>query len=140
MTYSTVPNDKLRALCIKNNWFTCGSNAQYDKLFHANASGATIEEIATIIWLCSDDDNCRRDILAELKQARADWTRSMVCVTEKSITVKDEVLSEIEEAQTMAGLFHARAMMCNALLSHEDFIDCYNAFVLKRAELKGETK
>lgn len=29
MTYSIVPNDKLRALCIKNNWFTCGSNAQY---------------------------------------------------------------------------------------------------------------
>ena len=81
MKYSIIPNDELRALCIKRNWFTCGTNEQYAKLFHANASGASMEEIATIIWLCSDDEeHCRRDILADLKEARAAWTKALLQV------------------------------------------------------------
>ena len=61
----TVTTSNLRALCIENNWFTCGDNHQYEKLFYANENGCSIEEIATIIWLCSDDSEWRRiDILA----------------------------------------------------------------------------
>ena len=71
MTYSVIPTEDLRALCIERNWFTCGSTAQYEKLFYANLHGCPIEEIATIIWLCSDDElHCRRDILADLREAR----------------------------------------------------------------------
>ena len=67
--YSVTTPDELRSLCIRKNWFTCGSNSQYDKLFYANENGCSIEEIATIIWLCSDDEvHCRRDILEELKK------------------------------------------------------------------------
>lgn len=66
--YSVTTPEDLRSLCIRNNWFTCGSNSQYDKLFYANENGCPVEEIATIIWLCSDE-NCRRidvlDILIE---------------------------------------------------------------------------
>lgn len=62
-----ISNEDLRMLCIKNDWFTCGTNRQYDKLFYANSQGASLDEIATIIWLCSDDDDhCRRDIKAQL--------------------------------------------------------------------------
>lgn len=83
MTYSVIPTEYLRALCIKKNWFTCGTNEQYAKLFRANINGASMEEIATIIWLCSDDDeHCRRDILADLKEARAAWTRSLLAERE----------------------------------------------------------
>ena len=64
--YSVTSPEELRQLCIKNNWFTSGTNKQYEKLFIANEECATIKEIATIIWLCSD--NCaRRDILDTLE-------------------------------------------------------------------------
>lgn len=63
--YTVTTREQLRLLCIKKNWFTGGTNEQYEKLFYANENGCPIEEIATIIWLCSDD--CRRaDILEDL--------------------------------------------------------------------------
>ena len=74
--YSITTPDELRMLCIRKNWFTCGSNSQYDKLFYANENGCPIEEIATIIWLCSDED-CRRDILEELTVAHEEYLESI---------------------------------------------------------------
>lgn len=69
--YSVTTTWELRQLCIDNDWFTCGTVEQYDKLFYANENGCPIEEIATIIWLCSDED-CRRldvlDILTEIHE------------------------------------------------------------------------
>lgn len=79
MSYSITTPDELRALCIKNNWFTRGTNTQYERLFEANEADCSIEEIATIIWLCTDCENIinkygthwsRKDILAELKEAQ----------------------------------------------------------------------
>lgn len=67
-----IDNDKLRNMCIAHNWFTCGTNGQYNKLFEMNEQGAGIEQIATVIWLCSDTDipeNCRRDIILALHEA-----------------------------------------------------------------------
>lgn len=67
--YSVTTVWELRQLCIDNDWFSCGTIEQYDKLFYANENGCPIEEIATIIWLCSNED-CRRadvlDILTEV--------------------------------------------------------------------------
>lgn len=54
MNYTIATNDHLRELCIKENWFTCGSCEKYDKLFYANRNGATVTQLATIIWVCSD--------------------------------------------------------------------------------------
>lgn len=73
--YSVTDTDVLRSLCIKNNWFTSGSAKQYEKLFYANKNGCPIEEIATIIWLCSDDKYCRRDILNELKESKEEYIK-----------------------------------------------------------------
>ena len=67
-----IDNDKLRSLCIEHDWFTCGTNSQYRKLFEMNEQGAGIEQIATVIWLCSDSDipeNCRSDIILALHEA-----------------------------------------------------------------------
>jgi hypothetical protein len=50
-----IPNDDLRTLCIENDWFTCGSIRQYERLFEANRFGADVDEIALIIWICSDE-------------------------------------------------------------------------------------
>ena len=33
---------ELRELCIKNDWFTCGTVKQYEKLFDRNKEGASI--------------------------------------------------------------------------------------------------
>lgn len=48
--YTVTTPENLRSLCIRKNWFTCGTNAQYEKLFYANEHGCPIEEIATIGW------------------------------------------------------------------------------------------
>ena len=50
-----MTNDRLRRKCIDNNWFTCGSCRQYDKLFDMNNDGASLFELAIAIWICSDD-------------------------------------------------------------------------------------
>jgi len=140
MTYSIVPNDKLRELCIKNNWFTCGSNSQYEKLFEGNTNGFTPMEIATIIWICSDNTD-RNSILATLKAARAAWTRSLVSIPEKSASAKVAYLTAIEEAETMNDLLNIRTLFSeDESLPYDDFVDCFNAFKLKRAELKGDVR
>lgn len=62
-----ITNEKLRQLCIENDWFTYGTNYQYEKLFYANEMGCPIDEIASMIWLCSDGEKLTRDdILTEL--------------------------------------------------------------------------
>lgn len=54
--YAITSNEELRKLCIENDWFTSGTNEQYNKLFDCNSSEkASVEEIAAIIWVCSDD-------------------------------------------------------------------------------------
>ena len=67
--YSVTTTEDLRSLCIKHNWFTSGSISQYEKLFYANENGCPIEEIATIIWICSDEDCRRLDVLDILIEA-----------------------------------------------------------------------
>lgn len=67
--YSVTDPASLRMLCIRQNWFTCGSNEQYDKMFYANANGWPIENIATAIWICSE--NVDRDtVLNILREER----------------------------------------------------------------------
>lgn len=66
-----IPNDDLRTLCIRNNWFTCGTNRQYEKLFEANRFGASLHDIVVIIWLCSDVS--MHQIREELEKAQKEY-------------------------------------------------------------------
>ena len=50
----TLSFEQLRRICIDNNWFTAGSSTQYEKLFSLNDQGAGLEELALVIWLCSE--------------------------------------------------------------------------------------
>ena len=50
-------------LCNKNQWFTHGTNTQYEKMFdyvsenNIKASDTDkISKLATMIWICSDDE------------------------------------------------------------------------------------
>lgn len=94
--YTVTTRQLLRNLCINSNWFTCGSNEQYNKLFYANENGCTIEEIATIIWVCSDEC-CRMDILDDLKSARVDFWKQM-------FDIKDE--NQIYLVYDVFGIIH----------------------------------
>ena len=50
-----LDSTELRALCIRNNWFTCGDIRQYSRFFQRNSEGAQPEELATILWIYSDN-------------------------------------------------------------------------------------
>lgn len=54
--YTVTTPTELYSMCCKNGWFKKGTNSQYEKLFYANEGNMTIEEMALIIWLCSEDD------------------------------------------------------------------------------------
>ena len=68
-----IPNEDLRMLCIKNNWFTCGSCEQYEKLFMANRFGMPLEQIAVIIWTCSNEKWLLLTIINELEKAQKEY-------------------------------------------------------------------
>ena len=64
-----ISNEKLYYLCNKYQWFTCGDNRQYELLFKLNKNGASLEKLATIIWICSTDYD-EQYILEILKKER----------------------------------------------------------------------
>lgn len=70
--YVVTTRLSLREACIKNKWFTCGDCEQYDKMFKANvkSNGFTLEQIASIIWVCSDcvDYSSIKSKLEELQE------------------------------------------------------------------------
>ena len=56
-------------LCKEHGWYMDATNTQVDKLIYMVQHGASIQEIATIIWLCSNEEKyTRREILAILKK------------------------------------------------------------------------
>lgn len=48
-----LSTETLYRLCNKYQWFTSGDCTQYEKMFEKNRQGASLETLATIIWLCS---------------------------------------------------------------------------------------
>ena len=55
-------------LCNKHRWFTQGTKEQYCKMFRMVDVEVPIEEIAAVIWLCSDESKwSKEEILAKLQ-------------------------------------------------------------------------
>lgn len=48
-----LSRDKVYRLCVKNNWFTCGTPQQYDKMFDMIDEGYGVEKVAVAIYICS---------------------------------------------------------------------------------------
>jgi hypothetical protein len=70
---------EIRSLCIKKDWFTNGTITQYERMFDRVRDGADIDEIATIIWVCSENAT-KEEIVKELlpvKNNRAEMVRAM---------------------------------------------------------------
>lgn len=43
-------------LCNKHQWFTDGTNSQYNRMFDLARVGIKVNILAWIIWVCSDTD------------------------------------------------------------------------------------
>ena len=75
----TKTTAEVRSLCIKNDWFTHGTNTQYERLFDRVRDRADIDEIATIIWVCSENVT-KEEIVKELlptRNKRVEMVRAM---------------------------------------------------------------
>lgn len=70
--YSVAPTEDLRSLCVRKNWFTCGSCEQYMKMFDMNKEKKPLEEIALVIWLCSKEVT-RDEAQKELESLHEDY-------------------------------------------------------------------
>ena len=62
---SVISAEALYSLCIRHRWFTCGTNRQYAELFNMLRDGASLDELALVIWICSDGFD-REEIREEL--------------------------------------------------------------------------
>lgn len=65
LLHTTIPNDTLRRICIKNNWFDAGDNTQYQKMFAINDTFPTIRELALIIMICTSTETATLDEIIE---------------------------------------------------------------------------
>lgn len=77
--YVVCPSEFLREECIRRNWFTCGSNAQYEKLFYMNESFESffIRDIVNCIWLCSSEEVNRSEVLSVCYKLSTDYISSL---------------------------------------------------------------
>ena len=40
--------------CVRHNFFTCGGNSSYNKVFNLIRNGATLNDIALATYVCSE--------------------------------------------------------------------------------------
>lgn len=73
--------EDVRGLCIEKQWYTCGTNAEYENLYFMVKAGASLDVLARDIYKhssrpdCPDVDTVRAALLAlgtELQPAAAD--------------------------------------------------------------------
>lgn len=70
--FSVTDTESLRMACIRKNWFTCGTCEQYDRMFAMNREKRPLEEVALVIWLCSEGVT-REEIQRDLEDLREDY-------------------------------------------------------------------
>lgn len=101
-----ISNTALRNLCIENDWFTAGDAEQYKKLFYMNDMRAPIDQIATVIWLCSDEEkHCRGDIIFELQEAGFTEQRDTRKILEEAMEKLNERLTDISNGLSVGGQY-----------------------------------
>ena len=50
--------EQIRLVCIKNDWYTCGTCEEYNAMFELVYTGAAIVEIADNIYAHSETTKC----------------------------------------------------------------------------------
>lgn len=80
-----LTREDLRGLCIEKDWFTGGTCEQYERMFQALEDGASVEDLATMIWMCSTDEDgqpLRRADIVEVLNERQAWPISVGYLTD----------------------------------------------------------
>ena len=57
MSIRPPTRESVRQYCIANDLFTCGCNRQYEAMFNMCDMQRPIHDIATVIWICSDEES-----------------------------------------------------------------------------------
>lgn len=66
--YHAQVADRVRKLCIQKDWFDCGTNRQYDKMFDMlERPDYSVRDIALVIWICTYQAPLN-EIIKELKK------------------------------------------------------------------------
>ena len=47
--------NRLYGLCVARQYFTCGCQLSYNRLFELVRAGSCAREVAAVIWVCSDE-------------------------------------------------------------------------------------
>lgn len=70
--YNYYMTEKLYSLCNRKQYFTSGTNQQYNKMFYAAKSeNFNCEKVAVIIWTCSENADID-EITKEVKEIYRD--------------------------------------------------------------------
>ena len=66
--YPSQVSGRVRDLCIRKDWFNCGTNRQYDRMFDMlDRPEYSARDIALVIWTCTDHASLD-DIIEELEE------------------------------------------------------------------------
>lgn len=57
MSKQEFTQQEIYHVCNKYYWFTAGGNEQYGKMFSMVDKGASLHEIALLIWLCTPEES-----------------------------------------------------------------------------------
>lgn len=60
--------EEVQGLCIKYRWFTNGDNEQFEKLYDMIREGASLDEVALVIWICSTE--ATREFIRTMLEAK----------------------------------------------------------------------
>lgn len=73
--YAITTPDKLKELCIDNDWLKEATFNQFKKIFEANEVCCAVETMTILIWLCSPGADITY-IKESLTQARKEYETS----------------------------------------------------------------
>ena len=67
--YDYYITDSIYCLCNRNQYFTHGTNEQYDKMFSmATSEESTARDVAIMIWTCSSPETDLAEVQTEIKK------------------------------------------------------------------------
>lgn len=110
-----ITASELRILCVKHQWFTYGTNTQYDRLFQALESGSSLDRIATMIALCSDETWDVGSIAEIIRECEADQDQADSAESDPIFPV---VGSVAQTEHNEKGLCFAKTVPFNKLFEH----------------------
>ena len=70
--YGITTPDKLKELCLDNDWLQEATFNQFTKVFDANEACCSVTTIALLIWMCSPGADIM-DIKESLTQAHEEY-------------------------------------------------------------------